>query len=142
MDKQTAPPAGEDDHRLKQSLSPGLAKELESGQAGPEAAIIDSGAQEIELPKEVASTGVKVQPTVVTLPPPVQQLGVQPSGVKPSQGTSVTVTLPLSDDQIARGLKQSITTSWRWLAEWCKRRLSIFHLALKQVRGRLIRTRQ
>jgi len=142
MDNQTAPSAGEDRNQPQQSSSPGIAKELETGQGGPEAATADSGAQEIELPKEVASAGVRVQPTTVTLPPPIQQVGVQPSGVNAPQSASVTATLPLSDDQIARGLKQSITTSWRWLAQWCKRRLSIFHLALKQVRGRLVRTRQ
>lgn len=80
--------------------------------------------QEVELPHEVASVGVSMRPTSIPIPQPVQQLGVKPLGqnipVAPSTGT---ITLPLTDDQILLGTKQNITSSWRWLAEWCRRRL-------------------
>jgi hypothetical protein len=89
---------------------------------------------ETEISPEVASSGVKIQPTSIPIPPPVSAMGVQPSGqnVPPA---APAVTLPLSDDQIATGLKQSIWSSWRWLAEWCVRKL-------KQVHGNLTRVRQ
>lgn len=78
--------------------------------------------REAPIPPEVGASGVKVQPTTVPIPKPVSQLGVKPVGT-----TTTTTTppppLPLSDDQIAKGLRQSITSSWRWLAEWCKRML-------------------
>lgn len=37
----------------------------------------------------------------------------------------VTVTLPLTDDQIGAGLTAKVTASVRWLAEWCLRLLKI-----------------
>ncbi len=93
---------------------------------GLEVGLRDVSAQEVELPKEVASVGVKVQPTTIPIPPPVQQLGVQPTGQNvPVQQPPRRV--PLTDDQIVQGLKQGVTTSWRWLAEYCVRRLKQLH---------------
>lgn len=84
--------------------------------------------QEVELPKEVSSVGVKVQPTAVQVPQQVANVGVQvidPNApVQPTQ----TVLLPLTDAEIAQGLKQSVSSSWRWLAEWCKRKLKQLHM--------------
>lgn len=78
--------------------------------------------KEMELPKEVSAVGVKTKPTVVSMPQAVQQMGVKPVGAT-VQPQTPPPTLPLTDDQIAQGLQQSILSSWRWLAEWCKRRL-------------------
>lgn len=36
------------------------------------------------------------------------------------------ITLPLTEEEIERGLGYKITYSIRWLAEWCKRLLKIF----------------
>lgn len=102
-------------------------KELEPATGDIEQSVLkDVTAKEIELPKEVISAGVKVQPTTVQLPQNVTNMGVT------AVGTSVVtqapaVALPLTDDQIALGLKQSIVSSWRWLAEFCVRRLKQFH---------------
>jgi hypothetical protein len=82
--------------------------------------------KELELPKEVVSAGVKVQPTVVNLPQPVTQMGVKQTGAGSSLGTGATVSLPLTQPQIAEGLQQDILSSWRWLAVWCIRRLRQF----------------
>jgi len=79
--------------------------------------------KEIELPKEIVAAGVKKQPTVVHLPPSVQRMGVKPTGVNTQFGNGQTVTLPLTQPQIAQGLQQSIADSWRWLAVWCIRKL-------------------
>jgi len=103
----------------------GGGKEKESEPAmGPEIAIQDFG-KEIDLPKEVVSSGVTVKPTVVSIPPPVQSLGVKPMGQNIPVQTSPSVTLPLTDVQIAQGLHTSITSSLRWLAEWCRRKLKM-----------------
>ena len=79
--------------------------------------------REIELPKEVASAGVKVQPTIVTIPQPVSTMGVKPAGSSVPVGTGSTITLPLTQAQITEGLEKNIQDSWRWLAVWCIRRL-------------------
>ena len=114
-------------------------KELESGGVGlEEPGLKDVSGKEIELPKEVVAAGVTSQPTTVAIPQPVAQMGVKAIGdaVVP---LAPPVALPLSDEQIALGLKQSVTTSWRWLAEFCRRRLKQMHIGLKAIHGKLTR---
>jgi hypothetical protein len=101
MAKETAPPAG----RVESPLITGVGSE-------------------VELSPEVKKAGVTVKSDTITVPAPVQQLGVTPVGPSmPAPSKAATTNLPLSDDQIAKGLHQSIMSSWRWLAEWCKRQL-------------------
>lgn len=119
--------------------NPTIHKEQETGM-GAEESFRPAG-QEIEISPEVASSGVKVQPTSIPIPPPVQQMGVAPAGQN-VPAAAPAVTLPLSDDQIALGLKQSIWSSWRWLAQWCVRRLKQLHMGLKSIHGKLTRVRQ
>lgn len=89
-----------------------------------EAPLITEIGKEVELTPEVTNAGVSIQSDTIVLPPPVTQLGVKQTGVQaPPPATTTTVVLPLSDEQIAKGLQQSLTTSWRWLAEWCKRQV-------------------
>lgn len=106
-------------------------KEVEVGgiYEGESLALKDVGTKEFELPKEVASVGVKTQPTTVQIPPNVTDFGVKPAGLSVPVGTGQSITLPLTDAQIAEGLKQSITSSWRWLAVWCERKIKqVFRL--------------
>lgn len=112
-------------------------KEVEVGGISSEEALPlkDVGTKEFELPKEVASVGVKTQPTTVQIPPKVTNLGVKPSGLSAPIGTGQTVALPLTDVQIAEGFKQSITSSWRWLAVWCERKLKQLHLIKERVKN-------
>ncbi len=103
-------------------------KEKEVARIGSELPLTPMG-QEVELPKEVAAAGVSTRPTSVPIPPKVSQMGVAPLGQNVSAVPSTgTITLPLTDDQIAQGMRQNVTSSWRWLAEWCKRRLKELHL--------------
>jgi hypothetical protein len=115
-------------------------KEKETGGVNQEVPFRPVG-QETELSPEVASSGVKIRPTTIPIPPQVQQMGVKAAGQN-IPAVSPAVTLPLSDDQIALGLKQSIWSSWRWLAQWCVRRLKQVHMGLKNIHGRLTRVRQ
>lgn len=96
---------------------------------------------EVELPPEVTGAGVRAQPTAVALPSKTSQTGFTPAGqnVVP---VAAAAPLPLTDDQIAQGLKQSITSSWRWLAEWCRRRLKQLHLTIKSIGGKNMEVKQ
>jgi hypothetical protein len=118
-----------------------MAKESGPNISFVEAPLIQEVGQETPLSNEVAKAGVTIQPTTVTLPPSVQQLGVKAVGQAPSSVVAApSVALPLSDDQIAIGLHQSLMSSWRWLAEWCARQLKFVHITVKQIRGKAIRT--
>lgn len=102
-------------------------KEMEPAAGGLEQpALKDVSGKEIELPKEVVAAGVRTQPTTIQLPAAVSQMGVSAVGTN-TQTPAAAVALPLTDDQIALGLKQSIMSSWRWLAEWCVRKLKQLH---------------
>jgi len=103
-----------------------LGKEGESAPAS-ELSVRDTN-REMDIPKEILSVGVKVQPTVINIPKPIAHMGVKPIGSNVGLGTGATVTLPLTQPQIAQGLKQSILDSWRWLAVWCIRRLKQLRL--------------
>lgn len=123
-----------------QGTSPSLNKEQETGRVDAEAPIRPA-AVETEISAEVVSSGVKVQPTSIPIPPQVSKMGVRPAGQN-IPATTPPVTLPLSDDQIALGLKQGVWSSWRWLAQWCLRRLQQLHMGLKRIHGSLTRVRQ
>ena len=108
-----------------------------------EAPLITEVGQELPLPSEVSNAGVTIHPTTVTLPPNIQQLGVKPVGQNTSSAAAAaTVVLPLTDDQIATGLHQSIMSSWRWLAQWCVRQLKQAHVLLTSNHGKTVRTNE
>lgn len=92
--------------------------------------------RDIDLPKEVISVGVKVNPNQIPVPPHLSAQGVAPAGDNVTVSSGATITLPLTDDQIAQGLKQDVTSSVRWLAEWCVRKLKQI-LALRRNAGRV-----
>jgi hypothetical protein len=114
-------------------------KEVVSGGPDRPEGLRDATGQETELPKEVSSAGVKLHPTTVPIPKKVSRMGVAPAGQNVPVQTTTTVVLPISDDQIAAGLGQGITSSWRWLSEWCLRRFRQLHIVVKMVHGKLIR---
>lgn len=80
--------------------------------------------KDIELGKEVSAIGVRLKPTTIVLPKIVRNAGVQVTNpVVQPYAIAPTIVLPLSDDQIAKGLHESVLSSVRWLAQWCQRRL-------------------
>lgn len=115
-------------------------KEVVGGVELPEG-LQSAAGQEMELPHEVVSAGVRIQPTSIPIPAPVAQMGVQPAGKNIPAVQTTTVVLPLTDDQIAKGLHESITSSWLWLAHWCIKRLKQFHVNIKTIRGKIIRVK-
>lgn len=119
-----------------------MAKETGPHISSVETPLVIEVGQETSLPSEVVKAGVTIQQTTVSLPPSVQQLGVKTVGATSSvvPVAAPAVSLPLSDDQIASGLHQSIMSSWRWLSEWCVRQLKQVHIAVKKIHGKIIRT--
>ena len=75
---------------------------------------------------------------VIELNPDVQTLGVESTGV-PKFTMTQPVTLPLSDDAIASGLKAPYSSSLRWLSEFCVYLLKRAHMHLKNIHGRIMR---
>jgi hypothetical protein len=122
-------------------VTPTGAKEVEPGDIAPQEGLRDVTGQEAEIPKEVFSAGVRIRPTTVQVPPRVSKMGVRPAGHNIPVQTTTTVTLPMTDDQIAQGLHESITSSLRWLSEWCLRRMKQLHIIVKMVHGKLIRVK-
>ena len=124
----------------QQVVTGSMAKEVAPIVIQPEAPIVTEVGKEAALAPEVARAGVRMQSDTVVLPKPLQDLGVTVVGPTAKSPVNVPViVLPLSDDQIALGLHQSLMTSWRWLAEWCKRQLQAVHLTLKTAHGKIVR---
>jgi hypothetical protein len=110
----------------------------EIGIASSELSPLKEDGMDIELSPEVTAVGVSVQPTTINLPANLTQAGVQPAGQNVTVGDGSSVKLPLSDDQILSGLHQKPTSSWRWLAEWCIKKLKTLHIAIKNIQGKAI----
>ena len=111
------------------TVASGLSKEVEGNIEMGELPLTPTN-QEANIPKEVSSAGVSVHPTTVPIPPNVAQMGVTATGAN-VPAAAVTVALPLTDDQIAAGLKKSVKVSIRWLAEWCVRKIKQLHNMMK-----------
>jgi len=116
----------------------GINKEVGNASVGQEVPLSNEVGREADvLPKEVASAGVTMHPTTIPVPPPIAKMGVQPAGANIPMPTAAA--LPITDDQIAQGLGKGIRESFRWLAEWCVRRLKQVHIGLQSIRGKLVR---
>lgn len=111
------------DSPIGQSNTAVSGKGKEVGETSSELPLVEVSRPESGLSKEVRQVGVGIRPTTIAIPSVASQLGVKPAGDNVVLGTGRSVTLPLTDVQIAFGLKQGAALSWRWLAEWCKRRL-------------------
>jgi len=111
--------------------------EKEREAVGPQEVVREVG-KEVEPPKEVEEAGVKLKKEEIRLPPPIEKLGVKPTGPA-APPPPPAVSLPLTDDQVMKGLASPIISSLRWLAEFCLRQLKKAHLTLKKVQGEIIR---
>lgn len=69
----------------------------------------------------------------------LQNLGVQSTGQSKFTNQEI-LKLPISDERIATGLKSPITSSLRWLSEFCIYLLRKSHIVLKLVHGKIVRT--
>ncbi len=105
-----------------------IGKETEIPSSSSQETPIQDLGKEMELPKEVMSAGVSMQPTIISIPPPVVQLGVKPAGQNAPTISTGAISMILTDEQIAQGLHSSISNSIRWLAEWCRHKLKVLHI--------------
>ncbi len=97
---------------------------------------------EVVVPAEAEKAGVKAYTEKVEIPQALQKLGVQPS----AQSVPITISpqltpvvLPISDDQVVRGLHLPLLSALRWLSEWCVKQLKRAHMTIKLVHGKIMR---
>ena len=118
-----------------------MAKESSPIVVSNEAPLVTEIGKEDVLSSEVKKAGVRMQSDTIVLPQVAHSMGVKIVDPAPAAAAPLTVSLPLTDDQIAQGLHQSIISSWRWLAEWCERQLKQAHILLKTTQGKIVRTK-
>lgn len=116
-----------------QPASGAAGKEIEPVSAKTETNTLSEIGQEIFLPQEVKRAGVTIKSESIDLPAALAQSGVKAVGSPVHETPGSSITLPLSEEQVANGLHQSISSSFRWLAEWCKRQMIEAHKTLKTI---------
>ena len=123
----------------QQGGSVGFAKEIETTPINPQPEIpqLTEIGREIELNPNVSAAGESVQRTVIEIPPPLTA-HLKPAGQNTTLGTGETIELPLTDDQILAGLKQPPTSSWKFLALWCKRQLQQIGRVIRTIGGKTV----
>jgi hypothetical protein len=79
-----------------------------------------------EVPPEIehaeAIAGAEIQ-----LPQPVTDDQTGQVLVTSTAAAQPKIVLPLTEEEIKRGLHLKVIDSFRWLAEWCQRLIKIFH---------------
>jgi len=118
-------------------VSGSMAKEAEPHIAIAETFAPTETAKDFELTKEVQDAGVKLQQVEIDLPDSVKHMGVQAIAHTQAVSSVPTAQLPLTDAQIAQGLGQSITSSVRWLAEWCRRQAKMALVSIQTIHGKI-----
>jgi len=116
-----------------------ISEEVAPVTGNAEVGVFSEIGREVELSPEVKKAGVTIKSDTIVLPPSLTELGMRE--VTPPPAAASKVVLPLSDEQIAQGLQQSLLSSWRWLAEWCRRQLLQAHVILKTVKGSSVRSK-
>lgn len=81
---------------------------------------------EIEKKPELAGYVEKVEKATEAITPITDDYTGQVL-LKSTTPQNVTVTLPLTEDEVAVGLHQQVFDSLRWLAEWCVRQVHVLH---------------
>lgn len=83
-----------------------------------------------EIEPELKEAGIEQISETVELPQPVSvSTGMTHAGstTPVSSQQPLTVKIPLTDDQIQKGLHQKVYDSILWLAYWCVRQVKIAH---------------
>lgn len=89
-------------------------------------------------PEPDVAEHVTVHPEVVKIPQDLQEQGVESTG-QTHFPTHNAVQLPISDDKVIQGLKSPMSSSVRWLAEFCLFLLHKAHIKLKLAHGKAVR---
>lgn len=128
-----------DDHnKIKDDrASSGAAKEAEPRPTSTESGLIRE-VIEAEPSAEVAPF-VQARAETIKLPDDVKKMGAVATSSAPIFKDEQELKLPISDEQIIEGLKQPITSSFRWLSELMRYLLRQAHLTLKTLHGKVVR---
>lgn len=130
LQEQTPPQPQSVQPSLQQPISaarPGAAKEQESlGKVGDtERVPIVELREPRELPEAVAGWLERVERDDIPEPATIVHEGK--AIVSPAAPNQAQVTLPLTADDLKKGLQQKLIESIRWLAEWCVRLMKKYH---------------
>lgn len=118
-----------DNDQNKQSpqipITPGVGKEREGKQ---EETPMTEYTRNVDLEPEVEGWLEKVEKEDSRLPQPVtdDQTGQAVLDDSQQQQSGFKVILPMSKDEVEKGLHHKIIDSVRWLAEWCIRMVKMF----------------
>lgn len=85
---------------------------------------------ELEKKPELSGYMEKVE-REAELMKPVQDDYTQQVLIKSANPQNVTVTLPMTEDEMMSGLHGQVWESFRWLAEWCVRQIKLLHGKVK-----------
>lgn len=77
--------------------------------------------REVEPPKEVADWLERVEKGDIYLAKPVIDDQTGQTLVTSSSANQPKIVLPLTEEEIAWGLKQKVSEAIKWLSEWCLR---------------------
>ncbi len=123
--------------KYKKTYTPPPIKEAEPIAPSEEEKDIKITVEHTELDEEVAPI-VRTRKETIEIPPDLEELGVQ--ATETSRFSDLKqIKVPLSDEEIEVGLKQPVTSSFRWLAELAKYLLAQAHIVLKTVHGHVMR---
>lgn len=125
-----------DDHnKIKDDrTSSGSAKEVEPRPAPTESGVIRE-VVEAEPPTEIAPF-VQARAETIKLPDDVKKMGVVATNSTPIFKDEQALKLPISDEKIIEGLKQPVSSSFRWFAELMRYLLRQAHLKLMVLKGK------
>jgi len=132
-----APQTQQQDDQI--AASAGMMKEVERQLIAKTESYLEEAGKVPELEPEMVDAGVHQVSGEVSIPPSVSQMGVTHSGPTASVSSHVSVKLPITDDQIMKGLHANVFDAFRWISEWCLRRLKIANFALKKVGSKATR---
>lgn len=82
-----------------------------------------------ELSAELKETGIEKVSETIELPQSVVKAGLTHTGptIDFASENPLPVKIPLTDDQIQKGLHQKVADSILWLAYWCLRQVKVAH---------------
>ncbi len=117
-----------------------------SKESEPAPTILDKVGEVSKIPErkeriqksESRKNNVSIRPENIKVSKDLQKIGVQP--VKTGKFTyAQDIKLPISDDDVLKGLNKPITSSWRWLSTLSIYILRLAHLSLKKIHGKVRR---
>ena len=114
-----------DDQNKQTPITPGIGKERVGTQ---EVTPMTEYTRNVDLEPEVEGWLEKVEKEDSQLQQPVtdDQTGQVVLDDTQAQPTNFKVILPMSKDEVEKGLHHKIIDSVRWLAEWCIRMIKMF----------------